>query len=337
MIKSKTFHLIVFLNFLVFASVFLLLMYFHTFTVNRTNMFNMTSKHLIFQKSSNEDIFFSDVIDLETDNNVLIIGYEKGLKQMGIYDPRYIHAFHNVVFENDTRYFSYSDYKNYTNTAIGLLSSNLSSQTCDDLKSYYSNYTILYCSFDSSLLSGSEEVEIIFNLASMSSLPKTLYVDYKNYDEVESLTERLISAGYQLDTSHIVSLKQLFFEMQFFQLGLFFMFATITIFSLLGIVYFWHIHNLRKTLIIHFNHGGTFIKMLWHQARFLILANVISLFVLLFGGQFYRKIQYLLFSDFELLIFSVFLLMLSLIVFIISFSFVYGIVIRFERDKGYVK
>ncbi len=164
--------------------------------------YGLSSNFVKFVNESSANVKFDNIIAVDTDKNITVIGEHKGQDFITLYDPRYY--FYNqkmITAIGVTRYFSDTDYRQQSKTGILVSDKNLfegfsdtaniNSKLIDECIFHINSYSTLY----------KPNINFIINLTSVKYLGDVIYIDYDVYEEYQKIEEKLIENGYKVQST----------------------------------------------------------------------------------------------------------------------------------------
>lgn len=324
------------LSILIALSAIMMLSYVQASVINRAPNafpFNMGLNYVIMKREPGQRVSFDDIVDVDEDTGVLIISRDENSETIGVYDPNMTKAFENTIpgrLMGMTRYFSYDDYVNKTKAGILVTYAPRQEYTSDNISE------LLYCTDLRSSFNYDRQVKEVVNLASLDTLGEYVYLDYGDEEVANRIIKRLRDSGYRRQTPEYVGLLKSLFSAKGFYDGI--MTGGLLIYVFFGLAAFWHFYNDRKTISIHFLHGGTLKKMAGNLGVKFILLNLLGMIpVLLFSFFQQRTIFFFMMTDFSLMTFLAVHVLLTSLMYFLAFYFVFVMVRTSRRGDYYVR
>lgn len=299
--------------------------------------FYMTNNHMVFKRNTDSLVTFEDIIDLNTDTDVLVISQYQDETILGVYDPTMVMAFQNLhTVPGFTRYFSLSDYENKTKS--GILISDSYQHDLEKKKLITTPYIddVMYFTDTQSSFSTDKNVNSVVNLASLEHFGDTVYIDFAHKDFAKNIIGQLKDFGYReqkgISTGYIEAL--IFHPKNEVSLVMFF--GLLMCYVIVAFVAFWNFYNQRKYIILHFLHGGTLETTSKNFLGGFFVLSFIGTIPILLLVEVLKKIGFILVSNISILGFIVVHLMLVFSIYILAFNHVFNLTKENKRGDKYV-
>lgn len=261
--------------------------------------YGLSVKYIKLIKTNNAKVKYSDIIDLNEDKKITIVSEYKNQNYLGFYDPQlYFYDQKMINAVGVTRYFSESDYINEAKT--GVLVTNTDLFLGFSSIPSVSTPLIEECIFNINTLSSlyKKDIKYIINLTSLDSMGDVIYMDSESINELQSVKEKLLDKGYEIEQREELSLVEsiiLACARNFRALVLFIpAIALYPIFLFSCTMYF--INN-RRILKIHKLHGGNIKAIFWNCGKEFMCLNIILTLIVSFVAYHYlNKLQFIYFT-----------------------------------------
>lgn len=240
--------------------------------------YGLTNNYRQFQLVSNEKINFQDIINVDRDTCITLISEYPSKNYIALYDPSYYYYRQKMVdYIGITRYFSYSDYQNKTNTGI-LVSDNSNifagysalvnhnTPLLDELIFSINPLSVLY----------QPNIDYIINQASIKHLGNTVYIDSKDLQAVHDIEDRLISAGYQIvNNTHPNLLGICKFIVSNGLYEKIILIPALSLYIIFLYTCFMFFTNNKQVLKIHILHGGNTMYTFFTLSKTFLIINLL--------------------------------------------------------------
>jgi len=295
--------------------------------------FGMSEKHVIMKRESEQRVTFDDIIDVDKDTGVVVISRDENSKTIGVYDPNMVMAFRNTsaLGIGIARYFSYDDYVNKTKVGILVSYADNRDYTSDNISE------VLYCTHVRDAFNYDGNTKEVVNLASMDTLGEYVFLDYGDKQVADRIIKRLRNFGYRRhNLMEQIGLLKALLNANIFPDGNI-LTAGLLIYLFFGVASYWHFYNDRKKISVHFLHGGTLKKMAGKITGRFFGFNLLGLIPVLLFCYFLRKTDYFIMTNFSLFMFLAAHVLVTTLMYFMTYYIVFAMIRRSERGDSYVR
>lgn len=327
-------YLITVVSGLVALSALMLLTYIQGKATNlEPNPFFMGSNCVQLKTDFPAQVHFSDVVDIDEDDSVLLISREEKSGIVGVYDPNMVMAFENTFYGlGATRYFSYDDYRQKTDAYI-LVNDELVDLRYDRKQQ---KGDLMYCVDSNSRFNYDGHTKKITSLAAMETFCEYVYIDYGNKEIAAKIVDKLIDAGYRRVHRQYAGLLKSIFGSTHGPLERV-MIGGLLIYVFLCLATYWHFYNQRRKITIHFLHGGDYRAVCINLVGPLILLNIVGVVPAIAASYFLRQVGYFSMSNASLWTFLGVHVVVTSLIYIVGFGVVFATNCGRKRGDNFVR
>ncbi|MGI6363422.1 MAG: hypothetical protein ACOX21_06740 [Bacillota bacterium] len=328
------------LSIIIALSVLMMLGYAQKFVTNSQDdafPFFMSFNCVVMKSNTKPTASFADIIDANTDIDVLVISRDEGSYFIGIYDPNMVMAFENTYqLLGQSRYFSYADYVNKTKS--GILISDSLTHNVEAWKSYTSEAIedVMYFTDTQSRFNYFGRTTQVLNLASLDTLGEYVYLDYGNKEVAERIIGKLTDLGYSIVPVKYIGLLSTIISPGLTGKGVM-MVSGLLIYLFFGIAAYWHYFNRAKEITIHYLHGGTLNTVSQNLGKRFVVLNLCGMIPVFLFSLFLRTKDQLIASNMSIIMFIIFHFLLTVLMFFLALSLVFLIIRDRKRDELYAR
>ena len=295
--------------------------------------FYMGQNYVIMKADSGQRVSFEDIIDIDKDTGVLVISRGINSETIGVYDPDMTMAFENAFTGRGiTRYFSHDDYTNKTKSGI------IVSSTPENITPEYTSANIsevMYSTDINSSFNYDGYTKEVVNLASLETLGEYVYLDYGDKQSANRIIGLLRDSGYSRQSGDYIGLLESLFSFKGW-IG-----STMTdgllIYVFFGVASFWHFYNDRKKITIHFLHGGTLKRMTSNLMGQFVILSLLGMIPVLIFSSLQRGTGYLVMTKSSLLMFLITHILITSLMYLLTFYSVFTMIRNSKRGDNYVR
>ncbi|MDO5047067.1 MAG: hypothetical protein Q4D88_00810 [Anaerococcus sp.] len=153
---------------------------------NVENPFGLSYNYTFFARDDTNKLSVDEVIDPDI-NDLLVLGLDDKEKILYIFDPSNFYLYQLENTNDRGRYFNKEDYREKKDVSLGIRNDIF--VDLDQPHQFYqvSPQTDLY----------HKDIKAYKNLTSISNLPKFIYTDGNNLDQIDNISKTLTSHGYK--------------------------------------------------------------------------------------------------------------------------------------------